>query len=548
MGEILLGLKQCKICLQVKQLSEFVKNKNFKDGYRLLCKECQNKKFKELKKKWEEERSKMLYFPKEKQCKDCLEIKPIDKFSNDRNHKSGKNHICKECAAKRHKEMKERWKAERTEQPEKKLCIICHRILPSSQFTKSINSKDVLECLCKSCQKQRVLEYKIRWKKERLEKPDSIKEKKCPSCNQILPLSKFYESDSRKDGLSFYCKECELQNMNRFAIKWEKERLNKKISLEKKECNLCNRELPIAKFYKNRRFKDGFNATCIECEKNRQKNYIYKWKEKFYEINKDLVEKECIGCYRILPVFYFNKNKRRKDGLTSTCKDCEKKRLDKYIQKWEVERKKKKDDLFTLFPTFEKRCNTCKRILSASQFYPKARSKDGLSSNCNECDRKIAKETRKKYLLSGKWKERLKNIPNEKECRRCHQTLPASQFHKRKESSDGLALYCIKCVSIKNKEFRNNPKNREKLLKFYREYNRRPEVKEHNRKWARKYAKRSYVKKKRKAYLKEYSSRPEVQKRRKIYLKEYNSRPEVRERRKQYYKIYHSKKKEMATN
>jgi hypothetical protein len=545
MGKILIGVKQCNVCSQVKQLSEFVKNKNFKDGYRPLCKECQSKKLKEFKKNWAEERSKMLYFPKEKQCKDCLKIKPIDKFSNDINHKSGKNHICKECVAIRHKKYLERWITQRTKQPEKKLCIKCNQILLSSEFTKSINSKDGLENLCKSCQKQRVLEYKTRWKKERLEKHFSIKEKRCPSCNQILPVSKFYESDSRKDGLSFYCKECELQKTKQFVEKWEQDRSNKKTILEKKECNLCHRVLPILKFYKNRRFKNGINATCIECEKNRQKNYIYKWKVKYYEVNKDLIEKECVGCHRILPISYFNKNKRHKDGLTSACKDCEKKRLDIYIQKWESERYKKKDDLFTLFPTFEKKCNMCKRTLSTSQFYPIARSKDGLSSNCKECERKIAKDARKKYLLSGKWKERLKNIPNEKECRRCHQTLPASQFHRRKESSDGLALYCIKCVSFKNKEFRNNPKNHEKLLKYYKEYNHRPEVREHNRKWAWKYAKRPYVKKKRKAYLKEYSSRPEIQKRRKIYLKEYNSRPEVRQRRRQYYKIYTSKEKKL---
>lgn len=543
MEEILLREKKCNVCHQVKPLSEFVKEKDFKDGYRPLCKDCKNKRLKEYTKKWAEERSNTTYFPKEKQCKDCLEVKPIDEFTKDKYQKDGKSHVCKECKAKRQKKMIERWKKERTTLPEDKECIKCHRILPSSQFTNNINSKDGLDSLCKDCQTQRSIEYKKRWKEERLQKPDSIKEKECPTCHRILPVSEFYESDSHKDGLSFYCKECELQNQKRFAKKWEKERSKKKTNLKRKECNICHRVLPIAQFYKNRRFKDGISAACIDCETKRQIEYIANWKEERDQQEEVMAGKECIKCHRILPISHFNKNKRRKDGLTSACKDCEVERQDAYIEKWTEERKKKKDDSFTLFPTFEKKCNTCKRTLPTSQFYPKAGSKDGLSSNCIACDRKIVKETRKKYLKSGKWKDNLKNIPKEKECRRCHKILPSSQFHKRKESKDGLALYCIQCVSIKNKEYRNNPENRERLLKYWREHNRRPEVRAQNRKWARKYAKRSYVKEKRKAYMKEYCSRPEVQKRRKEYMREYHQRPEVRERTKQYYKTYQKRKK-----
>ena len=76
--------------------------------------------------------------------------------------------------------------------------------LPSKQFQeirKKLKDKVVIKVT-----KKRLIKRAI----------ESIKEKECPSCHRILPVSKFYESNSHKDGLSFYCKECELQNQKRF--------------------------------------------------------------------------------------------------------------------------------------------------------------------------------------------------------------------------------------------------------------------------------------------------------------------------------------------
>jgi len=517
--------KRCRVCNQSKPLSEFIRDKAYKDGYRTECKQCKNERMNRYLESWKSSRTKP---PVEKRCKQCKNVKSISEFCKDRYYKDGYHHICKSCQSKRRKEMITRWEKQKSREPESKTCTKCCRTLQISQFTRSVNSKDGFDSICKTCQTQRKKEYKKRWKKERLQKQDSIKEKECPSCHRILLLSEFYESDSHKDGLSFYCKRCSLQNQKRFAKKWEKVRSEKVTKIKEKECNLCHRVLPVSQFYKNRRYKSGISATCMSCEKKRQIEYISNWKEIQTQKEETRGSKECVRCHRILPISSFNKNKRRKDGLTSACKDCGAKRQVHYIEKWSEERKKKKKaDSFTLFPTFEKKCNICKRILSTSKFYPKARSKDGLSSNCMECDKKIAIETRKKYLESGKWKENLKNIPEEKECTRCHQVFPSSNFNKRKESKDGLSLYCKQCVSIKNKEYRYNPETRERLLKHQREHSKKPEVREQNRKWARKYANRPYVKKKRKKYLKEYCARPEVKEHRKQYLKDYHKRKKM---------------------
>ena len=206
----------------------------------------------------------------------------------------------------------------------------------------------------------------------------------------------------------------------------------------------------------------------------------------------------------------FYSNIRKKDGLTSVCIDCSKKKGNEYILKWEKERSRKNQQIdFTLFPDYEKKCKSCNRILPISMFYKKIRSKDGLSSNCIECDRKYVKDRR---LLKKKNRKKPK-IPKEKLCKKCNRTLPSSEFHKNCDSSDGLARICRDCKNKLQREYFSRPEVKKKLSEYKKEYRDRPGVREHERRRARKYSKRPYVKEKRKAYLKEYYSRSEVKER-----------------------------------
>lgn len=548
MGEILPGEKKCNVCNQIKPLSELVKEKGFKDGYRPLCKECKKKKTESIVNKWAEERQNKKILIKEKKCKDCNQIKTISEFVRDKYHKDGRSNVCKECKKQRQNKLKEKWKRNRNQNNylvEEKKCNSCGHLYPRTQFTILSNSKDGLSHICKSCEAERRKKKKLLWKIERSTK-EQITHKICPSCNRDLPVSAYYKMEGWKDGVSFYCKICSLQKQKVYAKKWEEERKEGKNIIHQKECILCHRFLPTNRFYKNRSWKDGYNGVCIACERNRQQRYIKLWEKERTISSESPTEKKCILCNRVLPAEFFNSTKRRKDGLSSACKECFSKRQNAYIIKWAEEHQNKKENAFSLYPEFEKICNKCKKTLPKSQFYKKARSKDGLSSNCIECEKKIAKQTRIRYFKSGKWKENLKNIPKEKECKRCHKVLPSSQFDKNKERKDGLSRLCKNCKRIKNKEYRSNPENLEKLLKYKREYNSRPEVKKRQRKRRRKYEKLPHVKKKRKAYMKEYMSRPEVIERKKQYRKEYNQRPEVKERIKKYYKEYHKKKKQKS--
>jgi hypothetical protein len=452
--------------------------------------------------------------------------------------------MCRDCKSKKQQALVEKWKKERFQGQnisQEKRCIYCQRTLPSSQFGGNIRSKDGLSNICKECQKKRKEEYKNRWREERGQNPEAISEKECPSCHRILDVSEFYQSNSHKDGLSFYCKECELNHQKKHRAEWKEDRALHRVKIPReKECNICHRVLPTSNFYKNRAFKDGLHSTCIQCETSRSRDYRNKWLEE-RSSNKILPEeKECATCHRTLSISMFYKNIRRKDGFTSSCIDCEKQRGIEYIEKWKEERGQKgANGSFTLFPAFEKECNICHRILTVAQFYKKSRSKDGLSSNCIECELKLTKERR----LKRKKTRKKTVIPEEKFCKKCQRTLPSSKFHKNCDSSDGLARYCGECKNKMHKEYRSKPGVMEKLSEYKKEYRNRPGIREHERKRARKYARRPYVKEKRSAYYKEYYSRSEVKERRKKYLKEYYTRPKVKERVKQYYLEYQKRKK-----
>jgi len=518
MTEVVLEGKICTKCHQRKPLSEFDKDSAYTDGVRPLCKDCKKKKIRALTDRWTQERGKKTDLLTEKECKDCHQIKPMSAFGKDKYHKNGWSHICKDCKNQRQIILKEKWIRERNQDndvPKEKICNICGQRYPRTQFTYFGNSKDGLSHTCKSCQAQQRKQKKLLWRAE-LRTKEPITHKLCPSCHRDLLVSAYYIMEGWKDGVSFYCRECTLRRQKVYAKKWEEERTQVKRTIREKECILCHKFLPVNRFYKNRYWKDGFSGVCIACERTRQQEYMERWGTERTTAQEILAEKKCIRCHRVLPITFFNMNNRRKDGLTSICKECEANRLITYAIKWAEERQYSKEDTFSLFPSFEKKCSTCGRVLTYSNFYPIKRRKDGLSSQCKECALKISKQSRKKRKATLK-----PVIPAEKSCKKCQRVLPYTAFTRNNDKRDGLNPVCRECKNKIYKEYIRRPKVHEKMIKYYREYSKRPEVRERQRKWARKYSKRPYVKQKRTEYFKKYLVRPEVKERRKKYIKEY---------------------------
>lgn len=423
--------RECTACHQILPITDFAADKRRKDGVRPQCKSCQEKLAAE-KKDEPTEQPPLL----EKTCKHCQQTKPITEFIHDKHHKDGHLHLCKDCVKAKNETMRQRWEQERqTLPPAQKTCHRCQQALPAASFGHSRNTKDDLSTYCKECARQRRIETITRYINERAQHPITKIEKTCTSCKRTLPITSFYHITSTKDGHSVYCIDCDLHKQRAFMKKWAHERRKTPVTLRQKTCNICQRTLAVTHFYPYKHYKDGYSPTCKACEKRRRDDYL----EQYIKTHDPPTEKQCAHCHQLLAAERFNKNKLSRDGLTYICKACSATQYQHNVARWQKERAKKSQDDFTLFPTFEKECRTCHKTLPLTEFFHKKGSKDGHSSFCRVCDLQKAKDSQERI------KARPKNIPTEKTCRHCQKLLPASAFNKSSHRSDGLDSYCKTC-------------------------------------------------------------------------------------------------------
>lgn len=102
-------------------------------------------------------------------------------------------------------------------------------------------------------------------------------------------------------------------------------------------------------------------------------------------------------------------------------------------------------------------CKGCKEKLPFENFSNKAKSKDGLQSECKSCKAEYNK------LLHQRNKERNKGIDNPlnlefKVCSKCGLSLSVDNFHKDSGRKYGLQSKCKSCIAKHDKEYyQNNP-------------------------------------------------------------------------------------------
>ncbi len=153
-------------------------------------------------------------------------------------------------------------------------------------------------------------------------------------------------------------------------------------------------------------------------------------------------EKVCNRCKRQLPATteYFWKDRTKKDGLHTICKEC----------------KKPKPTLKKIAQKGYKVCNRCKRELQATNefFFKDKDKKDGFSTLCKEC--RGAKFTPIENIKDGY-----------KRCIECKEELPAT-LEYFPQNRDGIKTKCRKCTNEYLKRY--HAKNREENNKISREY------------------------------------------------------------------------------
>jgi len=87
-----------------------------------------------------------------------------------------------------------------------------------------------------------------------------------------------------------------------------------------KKCSKCSTVKKYSEFNKDKTKKDGHHTTCKECEKEAKRIYKERKLKEIEEAN--LQEKECYKCNKIQPICEYTIHVYTKDGYTKNCKTC----------------------------------------------------------------------------------------------------------------------------------------------------------------------------------------------------------------------------------
>jgi len=134
-------MKTCKTCKETKELTEYHKNKQYKDGLEAHCKPCNT-----LKKK------KYKFVTDKKQCTKCKRYKELTEYSLKFGDKNGYNSQCKQCASLYQKNRKAaKAKPKRAHKEGQKQCAGCMEMKDYAAFPRSRSSSDGYVHKCKAC-------------------------------------------------------------------------------------------------------------------------------------------------------------------------------------------------------------------------------------------------------------------------------------------------------------------------------------------------------------------------------------------------------------
>lgn len=126
--------------------------------------------------------------------------------------------------------------------------------------------------------------------------------------------------------------------------------------------------------------------------------------------------KECFKCNQIKELSNFNASKRKKDGLSNTCKEC-------YNSYRQIMRKKYVEEKFTppseeFLNSTHRICNVCNEQKTLIYFSKDKRSPSGRSGECTSCKNRMTREYKrnnKEKIKKESREYKLKNKDNIKE-------------------------------------------------------------------------------------------------------------------------------------
>ncbi|MFK0171342.1 endonuclease VII domain-containing protein [Streptomyces sp. NPDC090306] len=101
-----------------------------------------------------------------------------------------------------------------------------------------------------------------------------------------------------------------------------------------------------------------------------------------------------------------------------------------------------------------KRCGRCRRDLSLESFARDRNRRDGFQSYCRECVAQYsAAHYRRRRAVEGKPVREKVDVPEgHKLCRSCGQIKPHAEWHRNSSASDGLSTRCRACRAVQGRQ------------------------------------------------------------------------------------------------
>lgn len=183
--------KTCSKCNVEKLISEYAVDKQKSDGLCSSCKKCDNKPVE------------VTEVIEEKCCVRCKKVKAISEFGLSIKTKDGHSNTCKDCVNK---------PRDSHEYVEEKCCLGCGEIKKIDQYYKESRTRDGHTAKCKKCIDARHKVYNNKLVKDntdgKLESEKEGKFKVCSVCNKSKPVTEFVVRRYSLDGYSSSCKSC----------------------------------------------------------------------------------------------------------------------------------------------------------------------------------------------------------------------------------------------------------------------------------------------------------------------------------------------------
>ena len=499
--------KYCNTCGELKEPDEFHRNSQSADGLRVECKKCGNQKAnKRIRAKRQKQKEQELVLMQVKQCISCQEIKDHSEFYKQPFSRDKLQSQCKECMKQYTRErqpysaeMYQRHKAlNKSEGITEKTCKTCERTLPVDMFHKQPMTKDGLAYHCIDCMREyhRAKAGVKNPQKPRGPKAGSYiktpraatrtitspdKELECIACHEIFHHSKFYIYTTRKGTKVAHsrCKPC--HNKHTSELRRKPPKINQSTE---KICTKCGDLKDYTEFYlalpsSNSSRRRG---ECIECygitaNRKNQKQEV-------------LTEKECSACGETQPINKFYAYEYGRGGVGEFCIPCHnsisqdigqststltppevpveetaEELLDKHFPVTEAELEEaepEKDPVglmhsfwvdITAMSTIEaparKKCAKCKELKTDDNF----NIRGGWTTWCRSCMSPGSTEPIEEPAEIEPEPEVEEPAVPSKKCSDCLQVKPLTEFRVFERSPDGRGPQCLACISYKEKKY-----------------------------------------------------------------------------------------------